>query len=67
MLERLEIYPYQRMEEEPGSRKMRRKIGTAWGQPLQLKKMIPASKVKFKAEQLNALLGGKICFWLGGR
>ena len=66
MLERLEIYPYQRMEEEPGSRKMRRKIGTAWGQPLQLKKMIPASKVKFKAEQLNALLGWENLLLAGG-
>ncbi|HPF19871.1 MAG TPA: stage II sporulation protein E [Syntrophomonas sp.] len=66
MLERLEIYPYQRMEEEAGSRKMRRKIGIVWGQPLQLRKMIPAGKVKFTAERLGQLLSWENLLLAGG-
>lgn len=66
MLERLEIYPYQRMEDDLGSRRARRKLNTAWYQPrLQLKKVIPAIRLNYSFDLLgnmlrweNLLLGG---------
>lgn len=57
MLERLEIYPYQRMEDEFAPRQARRKIRPAGSRPqLQLNKIFPAGSLDNAAAWLKSML-----------
>lgn len=57
MLERLEIYPYQRMEDELAPRQARRKLNPAWRRPqLRFNKIFPAGSLNYSADRLRSML-----------
>ena len=67
MLERLEIYPYQRIEEDFVPRKARKKLVPAWHPPqLQFKKIFHAGKLNYSADWLKSMLRWENLLLAGG-
>jgi stage II sporulation protein E len=67
MLERLEIYPYQRVEEEFVPRQARRKLVPTWHLPqLQFSKIFHAGNLYYSADWLKSMMRWENLFLAGG-
>ncbi|HPT70061.1 MAG TPA: stage II sporulation protein E [Syntrophomonas sp.] len=67
MLERLEIYPYQRMEEDFVPRQARRKLVPAWHPPqLQFHKIFHAGNLNYSVDWLKSMLRWESLLLAGG-